>query len=279
MTKFQETLQSLYLERPMVMGILNVTPDSFSDGGQFTSLDKMKSHVESMVEAGVDIIDVGGESTRPGAQSVGLQEELDRVLPIIEWVAGEQDVLLSVDTYKPEVMSEAIKFGVDLVNDVNALQADGAIELVADSKVSVCLMHKQGDPATMQANPEYEDVVLEVSEFLQQRAQACLQAGISKDRIVLDPGFGFGKALQHNIRLFEEMDRLIGLEYPLLVGVSRKKMIGQLLAEAGEEQVVEQRIVGSVAAAILASMKGANILRVHDVKETVQAVKVMQALL
>ncbi len=260
---------------PLVMGVLNVTPDSFSDGGFFVSEGQIAKQVEQMVLSGVDIIDVGGESTRPGAVKVGLQQELDRVLPVIEWIAGHYDVPISIDTYKTGVMSEAVNRGAVLINDVNALQAEGAVECAVNSGATVCLMHKLGDFSTMQQSPEYKDVLSEVSEFLLARANVCLQAGMDKNQIILDPGFGFGKTLAHNSELFESLDHLTGLGYPLLVGVSRKRMIGEILnAEAAED-----RVVGSVAAAVLAALKGAGIVRVHDVKATVEALRVTMHLM
>ncbi|MDX1346855.1 MAG: dihydropteroate synthase [Thiomicrorhabdus chilensis] len=260
---------------PLVMGILNVTPDSFSDGGRLQTRDAVIHQVREMVKAGVDIIDIGGESTRPGALPVSLDEELSRVLPAIDWVRSESDVAISVDTYKPEVMSAAIAQNVDLINDVNALQCPGSLEVVANSDVSVCLMHKQGEPRTMQENPVYEEgVVPSVLTFLQHRVAACKTVGMTEDRIILDPGFGFGKSLKDNVGLFHQLEQIVALSYPTLVGVSRKGMIGSLAGDVS----VEQRMVGSVAAAIVAAKKGASILRVHDVLETRQALLVAQNL-
>jgi dihydropteroate synthase len=272
--RFQKWAEGENISSPLIMGILNATPDSFSDGGQFCQTDAAVRRASQMIAEGADIIDVGGESTRPGASPVSLQEELDRVLPVIESIKVEFDVPVSVDTYKPQVMAESLKLGVEMVNDVNALQEAGAIEAVAQSDAMVCLMHKLGNAATMQENPQYEDVVEEVMQFLQVRAQACVEGGISADRIILDPGFGFGKTFEHNVRLFEELDRLIMLEFPVLVGVSRKRMIGKLMGDVP----VEERMIGSVAAAVVAAMKGASILRVHDVKETKQAIDTALAL-
>ncbi|MDG4813167.1 dihydropteroate synthase [Hydrogenovibrio sp. 3SP14C1] len=264
------------LGHSLVMGILNVTPDSFSDGGQFNSMDALKQQIEKMSIAGADIIDIGGESTRPGAQEISLQEELDRVLPAIEAVKEMSDVYISIDTYKPEVMKESIQLKVDMINDVNALQAKGAIEVVREADVVACLMHKQGHPKDMQQSPEYEEGVFEaVYQFLSKQSMHCLDEGIKSENIVIDPGFGFGKKLPHNVELFERLEEFSSLQYPLLVGVSRKTMIGELLDGAP----VDDRVVGSVSAAVLASMKGAKILRVHDVKETVEAVKIAMALL
>jgi len=269
MQRWQQFLAGQLLDSPLIMGILNVTPDSFSDGGQFQSLEAAKRQAEQMLEAGADLIDVGGESTRPGATPVALQQELDRVLPIIELLKTEFDARVSIDTYKPEVMQAALELGVDMINDVNALQAEGAVDLVAKYQVPVCLMHKQGLPEKMQEAPQYDEVVTEVITFLQQRAKVCEQAGLGKSKIILDPGFGFGKTLSHNIQLFENLDQLIALGYPVLVGVSRKSMIGQLMGGVPPED----RMLGSVVAAILAALKGSQLLRVHDVKETQQALE------
>lgn len=279
MNTLQSLLDETAYERPLVMGILNVTPDSFSDGGRFMQLSNIIQQVETMLSAGVDIIDVGGESTRPGAASVSLSEELDRVVPVIEWLKENQDVLISLDTYKTDVMKAGLALGVDMINDVNALQSAGAVELLAGCDAHVCLMHKQGVSKTMQDAPSYEDVVSEVIGFLNGRVDVCIGGGVKKERLLLDPGFGFGKDLQHNMRLFEELDKLVDLHYPTLIGVSRKKMIGQILAMENEMLPVSERVNGSVAAAMIAAMKGARVLRVHDVKETVDALKIMQALL
>lgn len=271
-----EKMHDSGLETPLVMGILNVTPDSFSDGGQFVSKDAVLRQVDSMVEAGVDIIDIGGESTRPGAPEVSQQEELGRVLPAIELVKKHCDAYISIDTYKPQVMKESIALSVDMINDINALESDGAMDLVAESGVAVCLMHKKGTPKNMQANPVYENGVFnEVFKYLAARADACVHHGVKPEAIVLDPGFGFGKTLTHNVELFERLEMFSELQYPLLVGVSRKRMIGELLGDVP----VNERLIGSVAAASLAALKGAKILRVHDVAETVQALKVTMALL
>jgi dihydropteroate synthase len=260
---------------PLVMGVLNVTPDSFSDGGVFVSQKRVAERVELMVQSGVDIIDIGGESTRPGAVKVELQQELDRVLPVIEWISARYATPISIDTYKTEVMAEAINKGAGLINDVNALQAEGAIECAVNSGAAVCLMHKLGTFSTMQNAPEYEDVVTEVSDFLLARAAQCRQAGMDSRQIILDPGFGFGKNIAHNSELFENLDQLANLGYPLLVGVSRKRMISDILNGAA----IDDRVFGSVAAAVLASIKGASIVRVHDVKETVDALRVTMHLM
>lgn len=263
----------LALKRPHVMGIVNVTPDSFSDGGQYVHASAAVEHALALVEQGADILDVGGESTRPNATPVPLQEELNRVIPVIEALARHAQVPISIDTYKPAVMVEAIRAGATIVNDVRALQEAGAMEAVAASDVGVCLMHMQGTPQTMQDDPAYTDVVAEVKSFLASRAEACLQAGIAKKRILLDPGFGFGKTRAHNIRLIQELASLQDLGYPLLVGLSRKSVLGQVTG-----QDVDARLHASVAAAVISVMKGANIVRVHDVKATVEALKVVAAI-
>ncbi len=260
---------------PVVMGILNVTPDSFSDGGCFVSSRAIESQVLKLVSSGADILDIGGESTRPGASTVSLAEELDRVIPVIEWVTRRFDVVVSVDTYKSEVMKEAVAVGAKLINDVNALREEGAMDVVVDSGVSVCLMHKQGCFKTMQNAPVYDDVLLEVKHFLLERASCCEQAGITGDKIILDPGFGFGKTFEHNKVLFQNLDRLTILKYPLLVGVSRKRMISEILGTPSPREGIN----GSVSAAVLAVLKGAGIVRVHDVKATVDALKVTMCLM
>lgn len=264
----------LTLTRPHVMGIVNVTPDSFSDGGKFTHASAAVEHALNLVAQGADILDIGGESTRPNATPVTLQEELDRVIPVIEGLVHQIKVPISIDTYKPAVMAEAIRAGASIVNDVRALQEPGALETVAKSNVGICLMHMQGTPQTMQIDPTYTDVVAEVKAFLAQRAEACLQAGIAKRRILLDPGFGFGKTRAHNIRLIQELASLNDLGYPLLVGLSRKSVLGQV---TGHD--VDARLHASVAAAVISAMKGAKILRVHDVKATVEALKVVDAII
>ncbi len=258
------------LTRPLVMGIVNVTPDSFSDGGLHWRRDAAIAHARQLIEEGADIIDIGGESTRPGAQPVSVQEELDRVLPVIEGLRG---VAISIDTFKPEVMREAIAAGAQMVNDINALQDEAAIRIVAARKVAVCLMHKQGNPQTMQVQPYYQDVVGEVGEFLRARIAAAEAAGIARQRIVIDPGFGFGKTVGHNLALLRELQKLIALGVPILAGLSRKSMLGAL---TGQE--AEQRMPASVAAALIAVQRGANIVRVHDVRATVDALKIWNAI-
>lgn len=258
--------------RPLVMGILNTTPDSFSDGGNYLRKDIALRRIESMIQEEVDIIDVGGESTRPGAQAVSVNEELDRVIPMVEAVVASGKPV-SVDTSKAAVMTEAINAGACMINDVCALQDEGAIDAVAsDPNVLLCLMHMKGQPRTMQQNPKYTDVVSEVKTFLKERAALCQESGIATERICLDPGFGFGKTLQHNCELMKHLDSFKELNLPLLVGVSRKTMIGTIL-----DADVNSRVNGSVAAAMYALTKGANILRVHDVKPTVEAVKLFCA--
>ncbi len=261
------------LSQPKIMGILNVTPDSFSDGGQFASLDAALRQAETMHQAGADFIDVGGESTRPGADDVATQEELDRVVPVIEAISQRFEIAVSVDTSKPVVMTEAVACGAVLINDVFGLRRSGALEAAAASKVPVCIMHMQGEPRSMQSNPAYDDVVIDVSEFLRARAEAAVNAGIQSDQILLDPGFGFGKSLEHNLTLLANLQRLTSLGFPLLIGVSRKSMFGQLLGRD-----VDERLAGSLAAAVESMHRGASILRVHDVAETVDAVRVFAAL-
>jgi dihydropteroate synthase len=267
----------LNLEKPIVMGILNVTPDSFSDGGRYDLLDNALKHAIQLQKEGVDIIDVGGESTRPGAQPVNVQEELDRVIPVIEKINSQIDLPVSIDTSKALVMTEAVSSGAVMVNDVMALQQPGATEAVAmmDESIAVCLMHMQGQPRTMQENPVYDDVVEDVFGFLQSRVIECEQAGIERNRIVIDPGFGFGKTLEHNIALLKHLSEFKQSGLPVLAGISRKSMLGKLLGDVPPEQ----RIDASVAAAVLAYERGANILRVHDVKQTVDALKIVHALI
>jgi len=263
----------LNLSRPHVMGIVNVTPDSFSDGGKYTSTDLAVSHGLELIAQGADILDIGGESTRPGAEPVSLDEELRRVIPVIEALSAVSTVPLSIDTYKPEVMRQAIFAGVDIVNDIRALQEIHAVEIVANSNAGVCLMHMQGMPQTMQLAPSYQDVVAEVKQFLIERMQVVMSAGIAKERIVLDPGFGFGKTTAHNIALIQHLGE-IGELGPLLVGLSRKSVLGKIAG--GDEQ---QRLHAGLAASVISAMKGAKIVRVHDVKATVDALKVVTAVL
>jgi dihydropteroate synthase len=250
------------------MGILNITPDSFSDGGQYNSMDAALQQAQKHIADGAAILDVGGESTRPGAAKVSVQEEIDRVAPVIEAISAELDVPISIDTMKPEVMEEAVNAGAGLINDVNALRMDGALDVAAKLDVPVCLMHMQGTPQTMQADPHYDDVVSEVQSFLLARVDACIDAGIAPEKIILDPGFGFGKRARHNLRLMKQLSRLTGLPYPVLVGVSRKSVIGDML-----NVTVDERLAGSLALASVAIWEGAKIIRTHDVRETYQAVK------
>ena len=262
----------LDLAHTHVMGILNVTPDSFSDGGRFAPLDAALRHAEAMVLAGATLIDVGGESTRPGAPVVSPQAELDRVAPVVERIARELDVIISVDTSAPMVMTEVARLDAGLINDVRSLRREGALQAAAATGLPVCLMHMLGEPGDMQDNPHYEDLVGEVSAFLADSMVRCAAAGIGPERIVLDPGFGFAKTLQHNLSLFKHMEALHALGRPLLVGVSRKSMVGQTL-----NRPVAERLYGSLALAALAMTKGARILRVHDVAETVDVVRMIAA--
>ena len=253
------------------MGIVNVTPDSFSDGGQHLQRDAALAHAQQLIAEGADILDIGGESTRPGASPVSIQEEMDRVLPIIEELR-DAAVPISIDTFKPEVMLAAIAVGAQMVNDINALQDAAAMNAVAASHAAVCLMHKQGNPQTMQEQPVYQNVVAEVMAFLGERIAAAEAAGIQSDRIVIDPGFGFGKTLAHNLALLQGLNELAALGVPVLAGLSRKSMLGALTG-----QDVAQRLPASVAAALIAVQRGANIVRVHDVRATVDALKILRA--
>jgi len=259
------------LDRPLVMGIVNVTPDSFSDGGRYLGTQAAIEHALRLKEAGADILDVGGESTRPGARPVSVAEEMERVMPVIEGLR-DAGVALSVDTMKPELMRAALAAGADMINDVNALRAAGALEAVADTSAGVCLMHMQGEPRTMQLKPHYADVVAEVASFLAGRVEAAVAAGIARERILVDPGFGFGKDLGHNLALFKGLSRFADIA-PVLVGVSRKSMLGAL---TGRE--TSERLIASVTAAVLAIQRGAAVVRVHDVQETVDALKIWHAL-
>lgn len=264
---------SLPLDRPRIMGVLNVTPDSFSDGGLWTDPERALRHAVDMVDEGADIIDVGGESTRPGAEDVSTEQELDRVIPLIERLARQIEAPISIDTSKPVVMREAVAAGAGMINDVYALRREGALEAAASLRVPVCLMHMQGEPRDMQNDPRYSDVVGEVRDFLAGRAQACLDAGIAADRIVVDPGFGFGKSLEHNLELLRGLPKFTLLGYPVLAGLSRKSMLGTITGRGPGD-----RVAASVAAALLAVQNGASIVRVHDVAETVGALKILSAL-
>lgn len=267
------TLGPLTLPAPAVMGILNVTPDSFSDGGRFDNPHIALREAANMAEAGAAIIDIGGESTRPGADSVSTQEELDRVIPVIESVTAVTDVPLSIDTSKATVMREAVAAGAAMINDVCALQNEGALRAAADLQVPVCLMHMQGKPRTMQQNPVYDDVVGDVAAFLEQRIAACAAAGIGEELLVVDPGFGFGKSRVHNIELLKNLRQLHVRKRPVLVGISRKSTLGELTGRG-----VDERLPVSVAAAVIAVMNGADIVRAHDVQATVDALKLTKAL-
>ena len=262
----------LSLARPLVMGVVNVTPDSFSDGGKYLDTRQAVAHARSLISEGADILDVGGESTRPGAQPVTLEDERRRVLPVIEALAG-CGVPVSVDTQKPVVMREAVAAGAAMINDINAFSAAGALEAVVGSQVAVCFMHKQGDPQTMQRNPGYGDVLEEVLAYLQSRVAAAQRAGIARDRLVIDPGFGFGKSQQHNLALLRELKRFAALGLPVLAGLSRKSMLGTI---TGRE--VGGRVFASVAAALIAVQNGAAIVRVHDVAATRDALAVWDAI-
>lgn len=269
--------QTLDLSRPAIMGILNATTDSFSDGGSYfrddqLDLDLALRRVESMVAEGAAVIDVGGESTRPGAQAVSVDEEKRRVLPLVRAIRERFDVIVSVDTSSAEVMTEARAAGAGLINDVRALQREGALQAAAASGLPVCLMHMQGEPGTMQQDPRYSDVTGEVKAFLQQRIAACEQAGIAPQRIVLDPGFGFGKTLEHNLQLLRDLPELVALGYPVLAGLSRKSMIGKLL-----NRTVDERLPASVTLATFAAQRGAKLLRVHDVAATYDALHILAA--
>ena len=260
---------SLSLERPHVMGILNVTPDSFSDGGHFNQIERAVAHARQMVADGATLIDIGGESTRPGAPDVSEQEELDRVIPVVERLVSECDVMLSLDTSKAVVMREGCKAGAHLINDVRALLEPGALDAAAEARVPVCLMHMQGQPRTMQVEPHYDDLVGEVKVFFDERIAASLAAGIAREQLLLDPGYGFGKTLAHNYQLLAAQEELLDYGLPLLVGMSRKSMIGNLL-----NRPVGERLAGSLACALIGMQHGARIIRVHDVRETMDALRV-----
>ena len=256
-----------------IMGIVNTTPDTFSDGGRFLNIEDAYTHAMTLVDQGADILDIGGESTRPGAQPVGLQEELDRVLPVIERLANATDVPLSIDTYKPQVMLAAVKAGASMINDINGLRAEGALEAAATVKVPICLMHMQGEPKDMQAAPDYQDVIKQVSIFFRERLDQCIKHGIAKRDVILDPGIGFGKTLQHNLALLnniESLNSMFGCE--MLIGVSRKSLIDQLFGRS-----VEQRLPASLGLAVQAVLNGVKIARVHDVRSTVDAIRAVEA--
>lgn len=272
---------ALDLSIPQVMGVLNVTPDSFSDGGRFiedatadVNLDRALQIVEGMISDGASIIDVGGESTRPGAETVGPQQEMERVLPVVEAIRKRFDVVVSVDTSTPQLMTAAAAAGAGLINDVRALQRDGALVAARDTGLPVCLMHMQGEPQSMQQNPHYDDVTTDVISYLDARVKACCEAGIARDRLLLDPGFGFGKTLQHNLELLDRLDEFKRLKLPLLVGMSRKSMVGLVL-----DKPVDERLFGSLAVAVMAVTKGAHIVRCHDVAATADVLKMAAAVM
>ncbi|EGA70112.1 dihydropteroate synthase [Vibrio sinaloensis DSM 21326] len=262
--------KSLDLSTPQVMGILNVTPDSFSDGGKFNSLDNALRQAETMIEAGVTIIDIGGESTRPGAPDVALEEELQRVIPVIKAIRQQHDVWISIDTSKAEVMRQAALAGADIINDVRALQEPQALEVAAQTGLPICLMHMQGQPRTMQANPHYGDLLKEVGEFLEQRIAACESVGIGRNQLILDPGFGFGKTIEHNYQMLAHLEQFHQFGLPILAGMSRKSMLFKLL-----EKTPAECVAASVSCATIAAMKGAQIIRVHDFEQTLDAIKIV----
>ncbi len=264
--------KTLDLSKPQIMGVLNVTPDSFSDGGLFIDPKKALLQAHKLFHEGAAIVDVGGESTRPGAAPVSTEEEMDRVIPVIEAIHNDLPVIVSIDTSKPQVMREAVRAGAGLINDVYALRQPGAVQTVADLNVPVCLMHMQGEPRTMQHNPQYTDVINEVKEFLQQRVVDCVHAGIDKNRLIIDPGFGFGKSVQNNLTLVKHLPAFLSLDLPVLVGFSRKSTIGAIL-----DKPADDRVIGSVSLAAIACWLGAHIFRVHDVKQTADALKLCNA--
>ncbi len=264
--------RELDLSRPRLMGVLNLTPDSFSDGGRFVNRDKALAHARAMLDEGAAIIDIGGESTRPGAEPVDESEEMDRVIPVLEHLRGECDAILSVDTCKPAVMRAAVAAGADLINDVRGFSDPEAVAAVAGSEVGVCIMHMRGEPRNMQSNPRYREVVREVRAFLREQAEALESAGVVRERILLDPGFGFGKSLDHNLSLLRELGAFAASGYPVLVGMSRKSMIGQVL-----DRPVEERLAGSLAVATLSAWLGASVVRAHDVRPTSDALKMVGA--
>ncbi|MSQ80926.1 MAG: dihydropteroate synthase [Candidatus Methylopumilus sp.] len=271
MLKLQQ--HSFDLKRPLVMGILNITPDSFSDGGNYLDLNQAIIRAEKMIEEGVDIIDVGGESTRPGSDPVSSDEELKRITPFIKAITKNSNIPISVDTYKPQVMEEVIDMGIAMINDIYALQQPGAIDVIKKSKVGVCLMHMQGTPKTMQINPIYKDVVSEVKLFLEDRVSLLLKEGVDISRVIVDPGFGFGKTFEHNMTLLRNLESFQSLKLPMLVGLSRKSFIRKILDGKHDDH-----LSGSLSAAVLSISKGAKIVRVHDVKETKSGLKIMQVI-
>ncbi len=260
------------MKNSLIMGVLNITPDSFSDGGKHFNLDKAIKSAKRMVKQGANIIDIGGESTRPGAPNVSLKQELSRVIPVIKALNSQIDTTLSIDTSKPEIMVQAVDAGAGLINDVNALQAHGVLQIAASLGADVCLVHRQGNTQTMQNNPTYTDVVAEIKSFFDKRINACIDAGINSNKIMLDPGFGFGKTLAHNLEILRRFGEFKSFSLPLVAGISRKSMIGTIL----DDRNVDNRLVGSVTAAIIAIQNGANIVRVHDVLATKDALRVLQ---
>lgn len=263
----------LTFEQPQVMGVINVTPDSFSDGGRFLSVEQALEQARRLVAEGADLLDIGGESSRPGAEPIPVEQELERVLPVVEALCGEVEVPISVDTCKPEVARQAVAAGAGIINDIRALEAPGAVEQAADWGVPVCLMHMQGEPRTMQQAPQYGDVVGEVGAYLRARVAAAEQAGVARQRLIIDPGFGFGKSLAHNFELLRRLDEITALGLPVLVGMSRKSMIAGICGDRS----ADQRLAGSLAAATIAVWQGASIVRAHDVAATVDAVRVAEA--
>jgi dihydropteroate synthase len=272
LNKLKCAAKQLNITQPQVMGILNVTPDSFSDGGQFNSIERALLQAQLMVNQGASIIDVGGESTRPGAERVSLQQELDRVIPVIEKINQELDVIISIDTSKAQVMQEANNAGATFINDVTALQGEGSLQMAKKLGLPICLMHMQGSPDNMQLSPDYKNVVDEVLLFFTKRIEVCLQNGINKDQLIIDPGFGFGKTVQHNLQLLKYLSKFKTLGLPILIGLSRKSLLQQIT-----QRSVEDRLAGSLSLAVIAALNGGTIFRVHDVKETVDALKVVQA--
>ncbi len=270
--KLQANGRILDLTKPQVMGILNVTPDSFSDGGRFNTLEAALERVAKMVKAGVTIIDIGGESTRPGAPEVSEQEEIARVVPVVKAIRQHHDVWISIDTSKAEVMRQSIAAGADMINDIRSLTEPGALEVVAKADVPVCIMHMQGEPRTMQTNPQYQDLLTEVHRFLRERIQICVAAGIKREKLILDPGFGFGKTLEHNYAMLSHLEEFHQYHLPVLAGMSRKSMLFKLLDKQPTECMA-----ASVASATIAAMKGAQIIRVHDFDETLDAIRVVNA--
>lgn len=271
--KFLSFGKTLEFPDPCVMGILNVTPDSFSDGGKFIAPDAALVQVRQMIADGAAIIDIGGESTRPGAESVNETEELERVIPVIEAIRQESDIPISIDTSKAQVMRSAVRAGANLINDVYALRAEGALTVAAELDVPVCLMHMQGEPRTMQQSPIYDDLINDIKEYFETRIDACLEAGIKREQILLDPGFGFGKTPEHNLSLIKHLDQFSDLGLPILAGVSRKSTIGYIL-----NKEVDDRLYGSIALSVIALCNGASVIRTHDVAATMDAIKIYQAL-